>query len=391
MKCCLRRSFAFRSSMTAASLAFVFGTFAAPAVAAYVQTNLVSDIPGVAASTDPNLKNPWGIASSATSPFWVSNNGTGTSTLYNSLGQPFPVGGALVVTIPPAPGGTPTGQVFNGGSGFLLAPGQPARFIFATEAGTIAGWNPSTSPTNAIKEVDNSAIGAVYKGLAIANNGSGDFLYAANFASGAIDIFNSSFAATTLSGSFSDPTLPSGYAPFNVQNLAGTLYVTYAVQGAAGDDVAGAGNGIVDAFDTNGNLLRRVTTGGVLNSPWGLALAPLGFGEFGGALLVGNFGDGVINAFDPTSGTLLGTLLDATNSPIVNDGLWGLRFGNGGNGGRLDTLYFTAGLNDEKNGLFGSIAVVPEPAPLALLLAGVLAALTSGTLRKKNPSPTNWK
>lgn len=388
MNCCLRRAFALPSSMTAASLAFVIGTFAAPAVAAYVQTNLVSDIPGVAASFDPNLKNPWGIASSATSPFWVSNNGTGTSTLYNSLGQPFPLASPLVVTIPPAPGGTPTGQVFNGGSGFLLGPGQPARFIFATEAGTITGWNPSTSATNAITKVDNSASGAVYKGLAIGTNGSGDFLYAANFASGAIDVFNSSFAATTLPGSFADPTLPNGYAPFNVQNLAGTLYVTYAVQGPGGDDVAGAGNGIVDAFDTNGNLLRRVTTGGVLNSPWGLALAPVGFGEFGGALLVGNFGDGVINAFDPTLGTLLGTLLDGTGSPIVNDGLWGLRFGNGGNGGRLDTLYFTAGLNDEKNGLFGSIAVVPEPVPLALLVAGLMAALTSCTLRRRG-SPSN--
>lgn len=385
MNCCLHRSFAFLASMTAAALTFLFGTFATPAEAAYVQTNLVSDMPGLAAVTDPNLKNPWGIASSATSPFWVSNNGTGTSTLYNSLGQPVP----LVVTIPPSPGGTPTGQVFNGGPGFVLVPGgQAARFIFATEAGTIAGWSSSTT---AITKVDNSASGAAYKGLAIGNNGSGDFLYATNFASGAIDIFNSSFTPTTLSGSFSDPTLPSGYAPFNIQNLAGTLYVTYAVQGAGGDDLAGAGNGIVDAFDTNGNLLRRVTTGGVLNSPWGLALAPAGFGEFGNALLVGNFGDGKINAFDPALGTLLGTLGDATNNPIVNDGLWGLRFGNGGNGGRTDTLYFTSGLNNEQNGLFGSIAVVPEPAPLALLLAGVLAALTSGSLRKWGSLPTNWK
>jgi uncharacterized protein (TIGR03118 family) len=349
--------------------------FADPADAAYVQTNLVSDIPLLAAFTDPNLKNPWGIASSATSPFWVSNNGTGTATLYNGAGQPQ----ALVVTIPPPPGGTgpgtPTGQVFNGGAGFELVPNQAARFIFATEGGTIAGWNPATSATNAITKVDNSASGAIYKGLAIGNNGSGDFLYAANFANATIDVFDSSFGAAALGGSFTDPNLPSGFAPFNVQNLSGTLYVTYAVVGAGGDDVPGAGNGIVDAFDTNGNLLKRLVTGGALNSPWGLALAPAGFGEFAGALLVGNFGDGVINAFDPTTGTLLGTLLDSTSNPIANEGLWGLRFGNGGNGGNPNTLYFTAGLNDEKNGLFGSIAAIPEPASGTLLLAGILAAM----------------
>jgi uncharacterized protein (TIGR03118 family) len=391
MQCCLRCSFASLASMLGAAFALLAGTFAAPVAAQYAQTNLVSDIPGLATITDPNLKNPWGIASSATSPFWVSNNGTGTSTLYNSLGQPFPVGSPLVVTIPPTPGGTPTGQVFNGGSGFEVAPGKPARFIFATEAGTIAGWNPAASATNAIIEVD--SVGAIYTGLAIGNNASGDFLYAANFANGAIDVFDSFFAPTSLSGSFLDPGLPSGYAPFNVQNLGGTLYVTYAVYGASGDDVPGAGNGIVDAFDTDGNLVRRVVSpGNVLNSPWGLALAPAGFGEFGSALLVGNFGDGVINAFNPTSGALLGTLTDVTNKAIVNDGLWGLQFGNGGNGGAINTLYFTAGLNDEQNGLFGSIAsvaAVPEPASLALVLVGVLAIFAGGTLRQRRSASRN--
>jgi uncharacterized protein (TIGR03118 family) len=370
----------------ASTLLALFGAASAsPAGAAYVQTNLVSDMPNLAASIDPNLKNPWGIASSPTSPFWVSNNGTGTSTLYNGSGQPFPVGSPLVVTIPPPPGGTPpgtpTGQVFNGGASFELVPGQPGRFIFATEGGTIAGWNPSTNPTSAITKVDNSAAGASYKGLAIGNNGSGDFLYAANFTGAKIDVFDSVFGASTLAGSFTDPNLPSGYAPVNVQNLGGTLYVAYAANNG-GIELPGAGNGIVDAFDLNGNLLRRVVSpGGALNSPWGLALAPAGFGDFGNALLVGNVGDGLINAFDATSGSLLGTLLDLTSNPIVNDGLRGLHFGNGGNGGDLNTLYFTAGLDRGSNGLFGSIAAVPGGVPsvpepgtfilVALALAGL--------------------
>ena len=386
MNCYLRRPFTFLGALFATAFATLAGLPAAPAMAAFVQTNLVSDIPNLAAHTDPNLKNPWGMASSPTSPFWVSNNGSGNSTLYNTLGEPFPVLNPLVVTIPPSPGGTPTGQVFNGGTGFELNPTQPARFIFATESGTIAGWNPATNATNAVTKVDNSASGASYKGLAIGSNAAGTFLYAANFASGAIDVFDSTFAATTLSGAFTDPNLPSGYAAFNVQNLGGILYVTYAIRGSDGDDVAGAGNGIVNAFDTNGNLLRRVTGGGALNSPWGLELAPAGFGQFGGALLVGNFGDGVINAFNPLTGLFLGTLLDSANNAIVNDGLWGLRFGNGGNGGTLGTLYFTAGLNDEVNGLFGSLSVIPEPASLALLLAGVLAAISAGRARARRPA-----
>ena len=385
MKCSPPRYRASLASVLTAALAVLTVASAAPVAAAYVQTNLVSNIQGVAAFTDANLKNPWGISSSPTSPFWISNNGTGTSTLYNGAGQPFPVNNPLVVTIPPSPGGTPTGQVFNGGSGFELAPGQPARFLFATEAGTIAGWNPATNATNALIEVNNGGTGASYKGLAIGNNASGDFLYAANFGNGKIDVFDSGFAAASLAGSFTDPNLPSGYAPFNIQNLNGTLYVTYALVGQGGDDVPGAGNGIVDAFDTNGNLIKRVVTGGALNSPWGLALAPAAFGEFGGALLVGNFGDGLINAFNPTTGTPLGTLRDAANNPIANDGLWGLHFGNGGNGGSLNTLYFTAGPNNEADGLFGSIAAVPEPASLALVVAGLLAAMVGGKPRELAP------
>jgi len=343
----------------------------------YEVTNLVSDIPGVAAYTDPNLVNPWGFAASSTSPFWVADNGTGVSTLYNGTGQPQ----ALVVTIPPPAGGvppsSPTGVVFNGGPGFEIVPGSPARFLFATEDGTISGWS---SGTNAILKVDNSAT-ADYKGLAVGSNGGGNFLYAANFAAGTIDVFDATFAQT-FTGGFIDPVLPAGYAPFNIQNVGGELLVTYGQQDAGGHDaVAGAGNGIVDVFATDGSFVRRLLTGGALNSPWGLALAPAGFGEFSGDLLVGNFGDGQINAFDPASGAYQGALLDPMGLPVTIDGLWGLNFGNGGDGGDLSTLFFAAGIpgggSVEDHGLFGSIAIVPEPSmllPFVLILVGLRVA-----------------
>jgi uncharacterized protein (TIGR03118 family) len=349
---------------------------ASPCLAtSYIQHNLVSDLSGVATHTDPNLVNPWGIASSATSPFWVSDNHTGVSTLYNGSGTPR----SLVVTIPPPAGGTPpsapTGVVFNGTSDFQVAgPGTAAHFIFATEDGTVAGWN---SGTNAVREVDNSASGAVYKGLAIGNNGSGNFLYAANFNSAAIDVFNGTYSPTLLAGHFTDPNLPAGYAPFNIQNIGGTLFVTYALQNAAKhDDVAGAGHGFIDEFDLNGNLLKRFASNGVLNSPWGLALAPASFGSFANDLLVGNFGDGRINAFDPSTGTFLGSLTDASNNPIAIEGLWGLRFGNGGNGGDPGTLFFSAGIPGpggvvEDHGLFGSITVPDSGATLGLMIVGL--------------------
>ena len=373
-----------RLLLAISSFALVFGlsSFPTPVSAGpFQQSNLVSDIPGLAANTDPNLQNPWGISSSATSPFWISDNKTGVSTLYNGSGQPFPVGSPLVVTIAPPAGGTPpaapTGQVFNGGSGFQVGANQPARFIFATEDGTISGWNPGANPTNAILKVDNSASGAVYKGLAIGNNGSGDFLYAANFYAGTIDVFDGTFGSVTLAGSFTDPNIPSGFAPFNIQNFGGNLFVTYALQDVTKhDDVAGPGNGFVDLFDLNGNFQKRLISNGVLNSPWGLALAPGDFGDFSNDLLVGNFGDGKINAFDPTSGTFLGTMVDKNGTDIVNKGLWGLKFGNGGNGGTTDTLYFTAGIpgdgNVEDHGLFGSLKPVPEPTTMFLLGLGLV-------------------
>jgi len=348
-----------------------------PAVAGYNQINLVTDdqanLTGSgyapAAKVDPNLVNPWGISQSSTSPFWVSDNGTGLSTLYNSSGTPQ----ALVVTVP---GGNPTGQVFNGGSNFQVGPGQPARFIFATEAGIISGWNPGANPTNAIKEVDNSASGAIYKGLAIDDPTAGTKLYAADFGNGKIDAFDGSFQPVSLSGSFTDPNLPAGYAPFNIQNLGGELFVAYAMKDPMNpvDEKAGSGLGIIDIFDTEGNLSSRLVTGGELNAPWGLALAPADFGEFSNDLLVGNFGDGKINAFDPLNGKFLGTLSDVKGSPIVIDGLWGLTFGNGGNGGNTDKLYFAAGINDEAHGLFGSLSAVPEPATLSMIILGLVFA-----------------
>jgi uncharacterized protein (TIGR03118 family) len=347
-----------------------------PASATYIQTNLVSDGSVSGTTNDSNLINPWGMATSPTSPFWVADNGSGLATLYNGLGTKQ----GLVVTIPPTSGGsnpsTPTGAIFNGGTGFLLTPVQPARFIFATEDGTISGW---ASGTNALLEVDNSASGANYKGLAIGASGSNTFLYAANFSQGKIDIFDTNFAPTTLSGSFIDPTLPAGYAPFNIQNLGGKLYVTYALQDGAGkDDAPGVGHGYVDVFDTDGSLIRRLVSAGPLNSPWGLAMAPNDFGEFGNDLLVGNSGDGLINAFNPLTGALLGSLDDLANNPISIDGLWALTFGNGGSGGQTNELFFTAGPNNGANGLFGKIvsatsSTVPEPASLALFGLGFAA------------------
>ncbi len=340
-----------------------------------VQRNLVSDIPGVAATTDANLVNPWGIASSASSPFWVSDNRTGLSTLYKTSGTPQ----ALDVTIPPpalgSPPSAPTGVVFNATSSDFAG----AHFLFSTEDGTISGW---ASGSSAILRVDMSAT-SVFKGLAFGLGTLHRYIYATDFRVGQVDAFDESFTPS-LAGAFADPGLPAGYAPFGIQNLGGKIYVSYAVQdGAKHDDVSGPGNGIVDVFTPDGLFVKRLISNGALNSPWGMAIAPPSFADLAGDLLVGNFGDGRINAFDPITGALIGPLLDTSNNPIVIEGLWGLRPGNGGTGGDLDKLYFTAGIPGsdqgsaalEDHGLFGSLEPVPEPATISLLALGALALL----------------
>jgi len=332
------------------------------------QTNLVSDITGVAAATDPLLRNPWGIASSPTSPLWVADDGIGVATLYDGSGQPFPVGNRFVVSIEPAPlgfAGTPTGTVFNGTGDFVVSngvAGGPSVFLFASLDGTISGWNPSADLTHATSVVNNSAARAIYTGLALGSNGSGNFLYAANFHAGTVDVFDGTFAPVTLPGGFEDPLLPTGFAPFGIANLDGNLYVSYAKQDAnRASDVEAPGNGFVDVFDTRGNLLRRLISGKPLNSPWGLAFAPSNWGKIAGDLLVGNHGDGTINVFDPISGDRKGALRN-DHAPVTIPGLWGLQFGNGGNGGETSTLFFTAGLNNESDGLLGSLTPVASSA-----------------------------
>ncbi len=367
------------SGMLAGSL--VFSRPAFPASITFVQENLVSDIPGVAANTDPNLVNSWGVTFGPATPFWVNDNGTGVATLYNGSGQPFPVGNPLVVTIPPPAGGAPpsapTGNVFNDTTGFNVGPGQPARFIFATEDGTVSGWNPNVNATNAILEVDNSGSGAVYKGLAIGGNASGPLIYAANFRAGTVDVFDSAFAQVTVPGGFADPTIPAGFAPFNIQNIDGKLYVTYALQNAEKhDDVAGLGNGFVNVFDLNGNLQQRLVSNGPLNSPWGLTLAPASFGQFAGDLLVGNFGDGKIHAFDPATGQFAGELQNPSGNAIAIDGLWALKVGNGFMGADPNKVFFSSGPDGETHGLFGSLAPVPEPGTITLFGLGL--ALVAG-------------
>lgn len=338
----------------------------------FIQRNLVSDGFTPAATIDANLVNPWGISASGTSPFWLSNNGTGTSTLYRTNGAKVP----LTVAIPGAGGAAasaPTGQVFNSSTQFITGV-NPARFIFATEDGTISAWNGGTKAT---LKVDNSASGSIYKGLAIGNVGKNSFLYAADFANNRIDVFDGGFAPTSLTGNFVDPTAPVNYAPFNIQNLGGKLFVTYAKTGGGADEVDGAGFGFVSEFDTNGNFVKRIASGtdaggtvAALNAPWGLAIAPNGFGGFGGDLLVGNFGNGQILAFDAQSGAFDGALRDANGNILTIDGLWALQVGNGAAGGFRDKVYFTAGPGGELHGLFGSLAAAPEPGTISLMLLG---------------------
>ena len=349
------------------------------ATRSYVKTNLVSDIAGMARVTDPHLKNPWGMAASPNtptnpgSPLWVSDNHAGASTLYDGAGNPQPSPtNALVVSIPAPPSagaaavGAPDGVVFNtfdrASSDFVITKdgaSGPSFFLWATEDGTIAGWNPSVDRTHAVIAVDRSTekdtagdVGAVYKGLALVATPAGKFLYATNFRFGTVEAFDSNF---TLVNSFTDPTVPAGFAPFGIHNIGGQLFVTFALQGAGKmDDDARPGNGFVDVFAPTGDLLQRFASRGKLDSPWAVTLAPSSFGVFGGDILVGNFGDGRINAFDPTTRAFLGQLRDG-GGPLTIPGLWGLRFGTGAFGLDKNTLYFTAGVNDEADGLLGDI------------------------------------
>ncbi len=335
----------------------------------YVQTDLVSNT-GSAQVPDPNVRNAWGLVHSPTSPWWVSNNASGTSTLVNASTTPVTVP-PLVVTIPPAPGksgtGTPTGIVFNGSStDFLLAPGKPALFIWVTEDGIVAGWNPGVNATQAIIKADNSqkpskAAGAVYKGATIVVVNGRRFLLAANFRSGHIDAFDSAFNQVRFDKhDFDDERIPRGYAPFNIETIGANVFVTYARQDDTGmDDVPGAGLGRVVVYSQEGDVVARLEHGPWLNAPWGVALAPADFGVFSHALLVGNFGDGSIAAFNPVTGRFLGNVLNPDGTKLTITGLWGLSFGNGGNSGPGNTLFFTAGPNDESDGLFGSLTPIP--------------------------------
>jgi uncharacterized protein (TIGR03118 family) len=332
----------------------------------YLQTNLVSDVPGLAAVTDPHLVNPWGLSRSATSPWWAADNGTGLSTLYNGAGA---IQG-LVVTVPAMMGVTdpsaPTGTVFNGTpTDFLLAPNKPSRFLFATEGGTIVGWNSGTLGVQMWPKPNMPAT-AVYKGLTLAQIGGVNYLYAANFKGGTVDVFDRWFMpVTTLSAwAFRDSWLPKDYAPFNVQNIGGDIYVTYAQKEMGSiDEVHGPGKGFVDVYSSDGVLKKRLQHGTWFNAPWGVAMAPADFGPASNMILVGQFGSGKIAVFDPMTGRFRGLLRgEHHHRPVMIEGLWALSFGNGANAGPLNTLYFTAGIDDEAHGLFGTLTAVADPA-----------------------------
>ena len=329
----------------------------------YAVTNLVSDVSGAAAHQDANLVNGWGIVAGPTTPFWVSDNGSGHSTVYDGTGAL-----KLTVTIPSVDGtgqGVPTGVVFNPGGNatsndFLVSgAGTSARFLWATEDGGIAAWAGGASATIRFAATD----GASYKGLAMAGDGGTHFrIYATDFHNGKIDVIDSTFTKTSVAGDFADPKIPATFHPFNIANIQGNLYVTYALccEANSNDEIHGAGLGYVDVFDTNGNLIRRVATRGQLNAPWGMALAPAGFGKFSNHLLVGNFGDGTINAYDPDDFSFAGQLRMANGRTLAIDGRWGIAFGNGFQQQPATTLFFAAGPNDEGDGLFGRIEALPS-------------------------------
>ncbi len=344
----------------------------------FKQTNLVSDTAGAAANVDPKLVNPWGIAYFPGQPFWIADNNSGYSTLYNQAGV-----NAGNFIVPPAPGAsvaTPTGVVANlSGTGFEVN-AKPSQFIYASEDGTVSAWNGS-DPITLV--VDNSRAGAVYKGLALVNLGqAGTFLLAANFNSGAIDVFDSSFHATTLNGDLTDPQLPAGYAPFGIHVVNQQLFVTYALQDQAKHDpVHQAGAGYVDIFNLNGGFVQRLISQGNLNAPWGVVVPPNGFGPFGGKVLIGEFGNGDIDVFDLPTGTFIDQIKDTSGAVIANGSLWDMVFGGGGSSGDQNTLYISAGLSNEQHGLFAAIAPAGNSTAGSDFSLGVtppVATLTSG-------------
>ena len=335
-----------------AGIFIAFVACATEAWAGYSATNLVSDIPGVARRTDANAVNSWGIAVGSSGTIWVANNGTGTSTLYESTACQ-----SLVVTIPPSAtnteGANPTGIVFNSGPGFVVSSGGvsgPSVFIFVGEDGSISGWNPTVSLDHAILAVDDGAEGSVYKGAALGESSSGLRLFVTNFHEAKVSIYDENFLEIEDDEAFVDPSIPNGYAPFGIENINGLIYVTYAKQDRdRHDDVPGPGHGYVSVFDADGNFINRLVTRGALNSPWGLTIAPNNFGNLSGALLVGNFGDGRIHGYDATTGAFLGTMLKPDRTPLAVDELWALHALG------AKTVYFTAGIVEEEHGLFGVI------------------------------------
>ena len=344
----------------------------------YKQTNLVSDIMGMAPVHDPNLVNPWGLSRSSGSPWWVANNNSGTTTLYGGAGNIIPINGTGIVTLPPPKGSsamsTPTGTVFNGTADFMLPNGNPAVFLFATEDGTISGWNGGPS---AVPVVDNSdkgsANGAVYKGLTSANINGKNFLYVTNFRSGKVEVYDTNFKRVHLAEHAFDPQgdgdkdsddrngerVPRGFAPFNVQNVGGSLFVTYAKQDAPRHDpVGGDGFGYVVIFTPSGRLISHLEHGDWMNAPWGVVWTPRDFGEFSNSILVGNFRSGWVAAFNGFTGKFIAFVKNPDDSLLSIDGIWALAFGNNATAGSSTTLYFTAGIQNELHGLFGTLTPV---------------------------------
>jgi uncharacterized protein (TIGR03118 family) len=354
-------------------------------------TPLISNTQTFQTPPDPDLKNPWGVAFSPSapgapgSPFWISDNGTGLTTLYSvdpTTSATTKLGFVTIPSASPGKAGNPTGQVFNNTMAF-----NSDRFVFVSEDGTISGWRGSIGLGNSAEVLQTGVAANIYKGVTLDTIGGHTYLLAANFGTGNIDVRKGDGAAPDLTGRFTDPSLPANYAPFNIEKIGDKIYVSYAVTNGTGDDQKGPGNGIVSVFDANGNFLGRIaSSGGSLNSPWGMAIAPASFGGIAGDLLVGNFGDGRINIFglnDNNSGTFLGQLMGTDGAPLFIDGLWNLTAGNDGSAGSSQKLYFTAGPNREADGLFGVIQSVPEPSSIVLGLTAVVALAGGWQSQKK--------